>query len=63
MANDDLSAVIKELATIRKLIVFALINAGASQQKVAGALGVDQSQISRMFASTKSSPKKNKRTR
>jgi predicted transcriptional regulator len=58
MANEDLTAIVKELAMIRKLLVFGLMNAGASQQKVARALGIDQSQISRMFSATKPTSKK-----
>jgi hypothetical protein len=38
-----------ELVTIKRLLVFALLKSGASQAQVAAALGVAQSQISRMF--------------
>lgn len=38
-----------ELAAIKRLLVFALLRDGATQKEVASALGVDQSQVSRMF--------------
>jgi predicted XRE-type DNA-binding protein len=41
--------VLTELVTIKRLLVFALLKSGASQAQVAAALGVAQSQISRMF--------------
>jgi predicted transcriptional regulator len=40
---------IKELASIRKLLILSLLNAGLSQSQVAGALDIDRSAISRMF--------------
>ena len=40
---------IKELIAIRKLLVLSLLNAGLSQNQVAGALDLDRSAISRMF--------------
>jgi predicted XRE-type DNA-binding protein len=38
-----------ELVAIKKLLVFALLSNGAKQEKVASALGVSQSTISKMF--------------
>jgi hypothetical protein len=38
-----------ELAAIKRLFVFALLRSGANQGEVAAALGMNQSQISRMF--------------
>jgi predicted transcriptional regulator len=40
---------IKELVAIRKLLVLSLLNSGLSQNRVAGALDLDRSAISRMF--------------
>jgi hypothetical protein len=40
---------LKELTAIRKLLVLGLLQSGLNQTQVAGALGVDRSQISRMF--------------
>lgn len=56
MAIDHSAAIRDELVLIRKLIVFSLLNAGVSQEKVAAAIGVDRSQVSRMFAKS-SKPK------
>jgi len=39
----------EELAAIKKLMVFTLLWQGATQEQVASALGIDRSQISRMF--------------
>lgn len=38
-----------ELVAIKRLVVLALLRSGASQRQVAAALGVSQSQVSRMF--------------
>ncbi len=38
-----------ELVAIKRLLVLALLKSGLTQAQVAGALGVDRSQISRMF--------------
>jgi len=38
-----------ELISIKRLMVFSLLKSGASQVDLAQALGVGQSQISRMF--------------
>jgi hypothetical protein len=40
---------LSELINIKRLLVFSLLKDGASQKQIASALGVDQSQISRMF--------------
>ena len=42
---------LRELISIRKLLVLGLLRSGLSQKQVAAAFGVDQSQISRMFPS------------
>lgn len=47
-----------ELISIKRLLVFGLRQTGASQSDVADALGIDQSQVSRMFASKASGPRK-----
>jgi predicted XRE-type DNA-binding protein len=51
MANKPMSVdpVLAELIAIKRLIVFALLKGGASQKQIATALGIDQSQVSRMF--------------
>ena len=41
--------VLTELIAIKRLIVFALLRSGASQDRVAAALGTSQPQVSRMF--------------
>jgi DNA-binding transcriptional regulator LsrR (DeoR family) len=41
---------LKELIAIKKLLVLALLNAGLTQSQVAGALEIDRSLVSRMFA-------------
>lgn len=43
--------ILSELIAIKRLVIYALMKSGAKQDDVAKALGVDQSQISRMFAS------------
>jgi predicted transcriptional regulator len=45
--------VLAEMISIRRLLVFALLKSGASQDQVASALGVDQSGVSRMFSAPK----------
>ena len=50
-AEDD--AILQELISIKKLLAFALLRApGAvsTQNDIAGALGISQAQVSRMFA-------------
>ncbi len=41
--------ILAELSAIKRLFVYGLMRSGASQSEVAHALGVDQSQVSRMF--------------
>jgi predicted transcriptional regulator len=41
--------VLVELMAIKRLIVFALLRSGVSQEQVARALGTSQPQVSRMF--------------
>lgn len=41
--------VVTELEAIKRLLVCSLLHSGANQKQVAAALGVNQSQISRMF--------------
>ena len=43
-----------ELVAIKRLLILALRRSGASQDEVAGALEIDQSQVSRMLASKSS---------
>ncbi len=40
---------VDELIAIKRLMIFSLLQSGSTQKEVAGALGVDQSSISRMF--------------
>jgi predicted XRE-type DNA-binding protein len=40
---------LSELISIRRLMIFSLLKSGASQGQIAKALGVHQSQVSRMF--------------
>lgn len=47
--NGSADPVLSELVAIKRLLAFALLRSGASQKQVAAALGVDQSQVSRMF--------------
>lgn len=44
-----MDAIAKELAEIKRLMVFTLLWQGATQEQVASALGIDRSQVSRMF--------------
>jgi hypothetical protein len=43
--------ILAELMAIKRLIVFSLLKNGATQQQIGSALGLDGSQISRMFPS------------
>jgi Trp operon repressor len=43
------SAELNELVTIRKLLVLALLRSGMTQTELGAALGVDRTQIRRMF--------------
>jgi hypothetical protein len=47
MANNN--AELEELATIRKLLVLALLRSGMTQSELGAALGVHRTQIGRMF--------------
>jgi predicted XRE-type DNA-binding protein len=55
--------VLTEFVTIKRLLVFALLKSGASQGQVAAALGVAQSQISRMFPDGIGDPSARRRSR
>ena len=46
-------AVEKELEAIKKLLVLLVLKAGASQDEVGAALGIDRSSVSRMFPGIK----------
>jgi predicted transcriptional regulator len=46
--NDSLATIAEEITMVRKLMVFALLNSGVSQEKVASALGVSQPTVSRL---------------
>lgn len=50
--------ILAELVAIKRLLIYGLMKDGAKQDDIAKALGVDQSQISRMFAAKKKSGKK-----
>ena len=41
--------VLAEMQSIKRLLVFGLLRSGASQGEIAMALGVNQSNVSRMF--------------
>lgn len=43
--------VLAELSAIKRLMVLTLLRSGASQSDVGDALGIDRSQVSRMFPS------------
>jgi predicted transcriptional regulator len=45
----QIDPVLAELIAIKRLMVFSLLKSGASQKQIAAALGIDQSQVSRMF--------------
>lgn len=46
--TDPLATIAQEIVMLRKLAVFALLNSGVSQDKLAGALGLSQATISRL---------------
>jgi predicted XRE-type DNA-binding protein len=50
-----------ELVAIKKLLVLGLIRSGTSQRQIAKALGVNQSQISRLFPGGIDLPKKDQK--
>lgn len=52
-AQSSVSNAEKELISIKKLLMLLLLKAGASQDEVGAALGVDQSSVSRMFPGIK----------
>lgn len=45
----EIDPTLSELISIRKLLVLGLLRSGLTQKQVAAALGLDRSQISRMF--------------
>lgn len=47
--SGDVDGHLKELVTIRKLLVLALIRSGMTQAQLGAALGVHRTQIGRMF--------------
>lgn len=53
--------VLAELISIKRLLVFSLLHSGANQKQVAAALGVDQSQVSRMLSSSGTGTKRRTR--
>ena len=52
--------VVIELVAIKRLLTFSLLQSGTSQKQVAVALGIDQSQISRMFPGGTGNPTRGK---
>ncbi|MCC6676402.1 MAG: hypothetical protein IT436_04600 [Phycisphaerales bacterium] len=52
--------VVEELTTIKKLLVCMLMRSGASQGDIGKALGIDQSNVSRMLRNGKATPGKSK---
>lgn len=51
-------AILAELVAIKRLLISEMMRKGATQDDVAKALGIDRSQISRMFVTKKKSSKK-----
>jgi len=49
----DQDSTLKELDAIKRLLILALIKAGASQGEIAMALHTDQANVSRMFPARK----------
>lgn len=49
MPKNNSDDILNELVLIKKLLVYALLNNGASQKQIGSAIGVSQSSISRMF--------------
>jgi predicted transcriptional regulator len=47
--RDETSAILDELSAIKRLLILILLREGFTQAEVGGAIGVDQSTISRMF--------------
>lgn len=54
-------AIIGELIAIKKLLLLALLKEGLTQSQIGTALGIDQSQISRLIPAALIKPKKSKR--
>ena len=52
----DIDPVLRELDSIKRLLVLALIKAGTRQGEIAMALNVVQSKVSEMFPSRKVKP-------
>ena len=52
----------RELNEIKRLLVLQLRRDGASQAEIAGALGVAQSSVSKMFSGGSPSPKTRKKS-
>lgn len=50
--------ILAELIAIKRLMIGALMKSGATQDDIAKALGLDRSQISRMFAPKSNGKKK-----
>jgi hypothetical protein len=51
--NERDDNIVEELREIKKLLIFALINDGVSQDAIAKALNLNQSSISRLFPKKK----------
>lgn len=49
MAKATSDPILTELVMIRKLLVLALLRSGITQGQLGGILGLDQSEVSRMF--------------
>lgn len=47
--NDKLDSIAKNIEAIKRLMIFQLLEKGLSQGRIAEALGVNQSTISRML--------------
>lgn len=58
-----IQSIADDVAALKRLFIFSLTRAGASQAEIADALGVNQSSISRLFNRPADSPKSAKRTR
>jgi hypothetical protein len=49
MPKPTTDPILSELTMIRKLLVLALLRSGITQGQLGGVLGLDQSEVSRMF--------------
>jgi predicted transcriptional regulator len=58
---DQFEALLAEIESIKRLLLYWLMKNGMSQEDVAKALGVNQSTVSRMFSKSTKTPARNKK--